>query len=64
MFRHADGSAYGRVHAPAVADATAKAFVALRGLGFREGEARWALAQANHVGGGESVEAQVRTAAS
>jgi hypothetical protein len=59
-FRHADGSAYGRVGAPAVADAGAKAFQALRGLGFRESEARWALGQLTHDGGSESVEAQVR----
>ncbi|HYJ09178.1 MAG TPA: HNH endonuclease, partial [Polyangiaceae bacterium] len=59
-FRHTDGSAYGQVSAPAVADAGAKAFLALRGLGFREGEVRWALRQATHVDGIESVEAQVR----
>jgi hypothetical protein len=59
-FRHADGSAYGRVQAPVVADARAKAFLALRGLGFRESEARWAIEQATHVGAAEGVEAQVR----
>src|SRR5688500_2086156 len=37
-FRHADGSVYGRVIAPVVADARAKAFLALRCLGFRESE--------------------------
>jgi hypothetical protein len=60
-FRHADGSAYGRVGAPVAADATSKAFLALRSLGFRESEVRWALAQATHVGVAESVEARLRT---
>jgi hypothetical protein len=59
-FRHADGSAYGRVGAPVAADATSKAFLALRALGFRESEVRWALAQATPVGGDESVEAHIR----
>jgi len=59
-FRHADGSAYGRVGAPAVADAGAKAFQALRVLGFRESEVRWALGQLTHDGAAESVEAHVR----
>ena len=59
-FRHADGSAYGRVGAPAAADAAALAFQALRGLGFRENEARRALAHATHVGVAESVEVRVR----
>jgi hypothetical protein len=59
-FRHADGSAYGGVRAPVVADTTSKVFLALRGLGFRESEARWALAQATHVGDSENVEARVR----
>jgi hypothetical protein len=59
-FRHADGSAYGRVRAPAVDNVRAKALLALRSLGFRESEARWALEQETHVGVTESVEAQVR----
>ncbi|HYJ08706.1 MAG TPA: HNH endonuclease [Polyangiaceae bacterium] len=59
-FRHADGSAYGRLAAPAVADAGAKAFQALRGLGFRESEVRWALGQLPYDSSDESVEAQVR----
>jgi hypothetical protein len=59
-FRHADGNAYGRVRAPAVADAEAKTFMALRGLGFRESEVRWALGQLARDSGAESVEAQVR----
>lgn len=59
-FRHADGSAYGRLDAPAVADAEAKAFLALRSLGFREGEARWAIAQVTDAGDAESVATRVR----
>jgi hypothetical protein len=59
-FRHADGSAYGRVRAPAVADAGAKAFQALRTLGFRESEVRWALGQLTYDSSDESVEVQVR----
>jgi len=43
-FRHADGSDYGQAPEPHVAEIHAKAFVALRGLGFREGEVRRALA--------------------
>jgi Holliday junction resolvasome RuvABC DNA-binding subunit len=44
-FRHADGSDYGRALEPRVAEIQAKAFIALRGLGFREGEIRRALAE-------------------
>ena len=42
-FRHADGTDYGRAPEPRVAEIQAKAFSALRGLGFREGEVRRAL---------------------
>jgi HAMP domain-containing protein len=59
-FRHADGSAYGRLGAPAAADAGARAFQALRSLGFRESEVRWALGQLTYDSSDESVEAQVR----
>ncbi len=58
-FRHADVSSYGMPASPAAADATARAFAALRKLGFRETETRRALA---HVGAGESTEAIVRAA--
>jgi Holliday junction resolvasome RuvABC DNA-binding subunit len=51
---------YGQKLDAATADAAAKAFQALRGLGFKEGEARWALAHVTHVDGEASVEAQVR----
>jgi len=45
QFTHADGTPYGGALAPAVADARTKAFQALRGLGYREGEAKRALAR-------------------
>jgi hypothetical protein len=38
MFRHADGSVYGRTASPHAIDAQAKVFSALRNLGFRERE--------------------------
>jgi Holliday junction resolvasome RuvABC DNA-binding subunit len=59
-FRHADGTSYGRELDPAAAYASARAFQALRGLGFKEGEARWALAQMTDVGGDGNVEVRVR----
>ena len=60
-FRHADGSAYGGLLAVAHADATAKAFQALRHQGFREGEVRRALAELTLPPGTEpSVEALIR----
>jgi hypothetical protein len=61
--RHANGTAYGARVSPAAADAHAKIFRALRGLGFREGEARRALADvATHVGHDMSVERLLRRA--
>jgi hypothetical protein len=53
VFRHADGARYGAIVDPAVAEAHAQAFRALRALGFREGETHRALAQVRadaHVG--------------
>ena len=44
-FGHADGTRYGGVVAAAAADVRAKAFQALRALGFREGDAKRALAK-------------------
>jgi len=44
-FAHADGTRYGGVVTPAAADVRAKAFQALRGLGFGEGDAKRALAK-------------------
>jgi hypothetical protein len=60
VFRHADGTSYGQELDAAAADAGVKAFQALRGLGFKEGEARWALAHMTDVGGEASVETRVR----
>jgi hypothetical protein len=60
VFRHADGTSYGQELDAAAADAGAKVFQALRGLGFKEGEARWALAHMPEAGGEASVEARVR----
>jgi hypothetical protein len=60
-FRHADGNRYGEPLSPAATEANAKAFRALRGLGFAEGEVRRALAQTTRVDGGESVEGLVRS---
>ena len=44
-FMHADGTPYGGVVRSAAADVRAKAFQALRVLGFREGDAKRALAR-------------------
>ena len=44
-FAHSDGTPYGAVVKPAAADVRARAFLALRGLGFREGDAKHALAK-------------------
>jgi hypothetical protein len=49
-FRHADGSDYGRALEPRVAEIQAKAFAALRGLGFREGEIHRTLAESRRRG--------------
>jgi len=45
VFRHADGSIYGSEVKPRAAAAQARAFAALRKLGFREGEVRRTLDQ-------------------
>jgi hypothetical protein len=50
-FRHCDGSSYGRVVDPQAIGARAKAFRALRGLGFREGDVNAALVQLEREGG-------------
>ena len=42
-FRHADGTPYGKPGAPRPLDAYAKAFAALRTMGFRENQVRRAL---------------------
>ncbi|HWP06733.1 MAG TPA: hypothetical protein VNN72_13360, partial [Polyangiaceae bacterium] len=48
FFAHADGTPYGGAVRPAVADARAKAFQALAGMGFRESEAKRALGRIPH----------------
>ena len=45
QFTHADGIPYGGAVAPAVADVRAKAFRALTGMGFGDGQAKRALAR-------------------
>jgi hypothetical protein len=65
-FRHADGSSYGCVGNPHAAEMLGEAFRALRGLGFREGEARTALERVRtkpHVGDG-TIPAMIREALS
>jgi len=47
-FAHADGTPYGGAVRPVIADARAKAFQALVGMGFREIEAKRALARIPH----------------
>lgn len=55
-YRHADGSPYGNPAAPGTADDTSRAFRALVRLGYKEREARRALAQARaHVGTGDEA---------
>ena len=64
-FRHADGRIYGRDLNAQSVGAHADAFRALRGLGFREGEARRALDLAResaHVGDSLRVEDLIRVA--
>ena len=59
-FLHADGSPYGVMPRPSAVDAVSRAFRALRSLGFREREARRALAEATHVGAIDDVEMLLR----
>jgi 5-methylcytosine-specific restriction endonuclease McrA len=47
-FRHADGTDYGQALEPRLVDIRAKAFAALRGLGFREIEVRRVLADSHN----------------
>jgi hypothetical protein len=48
QFTHADGAPYGGAVAPTVADMRAKAFRALTGMGFGDGETKRALARIPH----------------
>jgi len=52
LFRHADGTHYGRIVDPRATTAYEQAFHALRSLGFREREARGTLdaLRATHTG--------------
>src|SRR6187399_2604598 len=59
-FAHADGTRYGGVVKPAAADVRARAFLALRGLGFREGDAKRALAKSPNAV--SSIEQVIRQA--
>jgi hypothetical protein len=63
-FRHADGAAYGDPLIPQRIDAHAKAFSALRHLGFRESEVKTVLSElrADAELGGASVEHLLREA--
>ncbi|HSU41190.1 MAG TPA: HNH endonuclease [Polyangiaceae bacterium] len=46
-FLHADGTPYGHAPSPAIAELRSSAYRALTHLGFRESEAKWALARAS-----------------
>lgn len=61
-FYHADGSVYGRPVNPYAIDCFERAFAALRGLGFKDGETKRALAEVRGREGGVSVESLVRSA--
>ena len=43
MFRHADGKRYGGAVSPEVSELRQKVFLGLKGLGFRETDARRAI---------------------
>ena len=64
QFGHADGSSYGQALQPRQVEAQARAFGALRGLGFREGEIRGVLAELGktEVGRDGSTEGLLRAA--
>jgi hypothetical protein len=63
-FRHADGTEYGQAAEPVTVETQVKVFAALRRLGFREGEARRALAPicANRESGEAKCESVLREA--
>jgi hypothetical protein len=54
-FRHADGSVYGQPLDPRTAEVQAKAFAALRKLGFREDEIRRGLAELGNEQDGQAL---------
>jgi 5-methylcytosine-specific restriction endonuclease McrA len=64
-FRHADGTLYGRAMSAQAVDVHRKVFSALRGMGFREGEAKRALECVRtdvHVGASASAAEILRAA--
>jgi hypothetical protein len=62
-FRHADGTQYGGPVSPHAAEVHGSVFRAMRGLGFREGDARRAVERAaTHVGQAASAENLLRAA--
>lgn len=62
-FAHADGSPYGQLQSVAEATARAGAFLELKAMGFKEGDARRVIdAAATHVGSGASVDVLVKKA--
>jgi hypothetical protein len=62
-FRHAEGTQYGGPVSPQGAEITSTVFRAMRGLGFRETEARRAVERAmTHVGAQTSAQALLRAA--
>jgi hypothetical protein len=62
-FRHADGTIYGRCPSPAASTAAADTFLALKTLGYKEKEARWAIGRIMpHVGHDATLEDLIRRA--
>jgi hypothetical protein len=61
-FQHADGTAYGGAVAAGAADVRAKAFRALRSLGFAEHEVHQALRDVTHVGSPAPLDSTLRAA--
>ncbi|HEV8246232.1 MAG TPA: HNH endonuclease [Polyangiaceae bacterium] len=64
VFRHADGSPYGRPASAPLADAHGKVFLALRKLGFREAEAKEALSRVRSRNEAQNPEQVLREALS
>ena len=63
VFEHADGTAYGQIGEPRALDVQTRVFQALRGLGFRETDARLALERVRpHHGSTTELEPVLRAA--
>lgn len=60
VFRRPDGAPYGQIESPDAAEVYQKAFVALRGLGFRETDARRTLQRVRLEHCASDVESVVR----